>query len=147
MIQLVYISKASTRMCDRDIEAICEQGRRNNLRDEITGVLVERAGRFLQVLEGPQAATEDAFLRIILDPRHYDLTLLSRRMSTSRLFGPWAMRHCNSQKDCEAVAEKVVPLIVAAPAWIQKEFNEFLSHKRIDAAGQFSCKQKRSAHG
>lgn len=100
MLQLLYISSAR-RDEVVDFDQLLAQAQRNNARDEITGLLYTDGHRFLQALEGPKAAVEDAFLRIIADPRHHALVLLSRRETTRREFGEWSMalRRFDEAKD------------------------------------------------
>ena len=91
MIQLTYASRPfgfDTAM----LAGILLDARRCNTRDGITGLLICRADLYLQLLEGPEAAVDAAYRRIAADDRHMDLTLLTRRSITHRLFPRWAMR-------------------------------------------------------
>lgn len=90
MIQLIYLSTVSDEW-DGRLDLLCAQSRENNVRDEITGILIRRGDTFLQVLEGPRATVEDTFIRVVTDPRHHALDLLSRRVLTRREFGEWSM--------------------------------------------------------
>lgn len=126
MIQLVYASIATTPLTDAELEDLRWQAQRNNLRDEITGIMVTRDDRFLQALEGPQATVENTFLRIIVDPRHHSLTLLSRRSITKREFGDWEMEHCETFADCPDIAARFIPLIERAPDSIREAFLELI---------------------
>ncbi len=91
MLQLLYISSATRKLDEPELDQLFAQAQRNNARDEITGLLYTDGKRFLQALEGARSTVEDAFLRIIADPRHHALVLLSRRETTRRDFGEWAM--------------------------------------------------------
>ena len=113
MLQLIYVSVAQDSW-DGRFDRLCAQAGANNRRDEITGVLIERDGRFLQVLEGPQATVEDTFIRIVTDPRHHALVLLSRRMLMQRQFGDWAMAGLDGDEGSAAITQ--VGGIVAAEA-------------------------------
>lgn len=91
MIQLTYASRPfgfDTAM----LAGILLDARRCNTRDGITGLLICRADLYLQLLEGPEAAVDAAYRRIAADDRHMDLSLLTRRSVTHRLFPRWAMR-------------------------------------------------------
>ena len=68
--------------------------RRCNARDGITGALICRDDPFLQMLEGPEAAVEATYRRIIRDDRHIEVRPLTRRVidDNGRLFAAWAMR-------------------------------------------------------
>ena len=75
-----------------DLDALFDEARQNNRRDEITGVLFTDGMSFLQDLEGGKEPVERApFLRIHPDPRHCGLALLSRRIVPGREFGRWDM--------------------------------------------------------
>jgi hypothetical protein len=91
--QLVYIStsRAMPRVPQLEIDAILEVSRCNNARDGLTGLLVVGGRRFLQVLEGPEAALTVAYDRIQADPRHFALVQLSRRTIEERSFPDWQM--------------------------------------------------------
>jgi hypothetical protein len=115
MLQLVYSSVASDGGSDIDLTALCEKAARNNKRDEITGVLLLRDGYFLQALEGPRLAVEDAFLRIIADDRHGNLQLLSRRIVTARHFGDFAMAKAGNDGEQRDTIDHVRELLTEAP--------------------------------
>lgn len=74
------------------LAGILLEARRCNSRDGITGLLICRADLYLQLLEGPEPAVDAAYRRIAADDRHLDLSLLTRRETTDRLFPHWAMR-------------------------------------------------------
>ncbi len=64
MHQITYISTARSGTTERDVAAILDASRRNNRKDGVTGLLVSDGTRFLQVLEGDEAAVEKAYARI-----------------------------------------------------------------------------------
>jgi hypothetical protein len=90
MYQLVYISTAKS-VEDAEIERILAQSRRNNQRDEVTGLLLYNGRRFLQALEGPSAAVYRTYERIRADERHRAAVMLSSKMVEQRQFGNWEM--------------------------------------------------------
>lgn len=114
MLQLVYASIATTPLTDAEVDDLREQARSNNRRDEITGIMITKGDRFLQALEGPQSTVENTFLRIVVDPRHHALVLLSRRSIAKREFGDWDMRHCATLADCPENAEQFIALLERA---------------------------------
>lgn len=89
--QLTYISTARPTLLPADIEEILRASRRNNEREQVTGLLIFDGKRFLQALEGPVEAVEQTFSRIAIDPRHRALVRLSSRGVDSREFGNWSM--------------------------------------------------------
>ena len=90
-LQLTYASRPFG--FDQAVLAgILFDARRCNTRDEITGALIARQDLFLQLLEGPADAVEDAYQRIARDDRHIEVRELTRRETDTRLFPDWAMR-------------------------------------------------------
>jgi len=113
MLQLIYVSTAHDGW-DRRFDLLCAQASVNNVRDEITGILCQQHGSFLQVLEGPRVTVEDTFIRIVTDPRHQALSLLSRRLLTRREFGEWAMAGLTDD-ECAAATAQVQAIVAANP--------------------------------
>lgn len=64
---------------------------RVNRRNHVTGVLVYRPGRFLQIIEGSRISVETTFERICRDRRHHRLALLEFISIDRRHFGHWPM--------------------------------------------------------
>lgn len=90
--QLIYIS-VDTRAVTNPIRAadILAEARRNNARDDITGVLTFTGGRFVQVLEGRCEKLDDLLDRLSVDTRHRDMEILDRRAVSHRTFAEWDM--------------------------------------------------------
>lgn len=93
MLQIAYISTSRTPIDQPLLDAILLASRRNNDRNAVTGLLVAGGKRFLQVLEGPEAAVAATFARIEADPRHLGFVLLARRPVAAPAFGSWAMAY------------------------------------------------------
>lgn len=121
MLQLLYISSAR-RNALVDLDQLLEQARFNNAREEITGLLYTDGKRFLQALEGPKTAVEDTFLRIIADPRHHALVLLSRREITRREFGDWSMARRSFTEAQDGFSARIAELCRDADPSIQGTF-------------------------
>ncbi|MCU6453510.1 BLUF domain-containing protein [Sphingomonas sp. A2-49] len=92
MRQIVYISSVR-RHVPVDPATILSASRRNNARARVTGLLFFDGKRFLQALEGDDAAVDAAFARIQRDERHHALVVLSNRTIAAREFGEWAMAY------------------------------------------------------
>ncbi|QLY24831.1 BLUF domain-containing protein [Bdellovibrio sp. KM01] len=91
VFHLVYVSYAAESLSYTDIRNILNSSRKNNARDDISGVLILREGYFLQVLEGDEAKIQ-ALLNIIRrDNRNHTLKILIEERSDKRLFGDWSM--------------------------------------------------------
>lgn len=91
MIQLCYISTARPQVTWEVVEQILAVSRGNNPRAGVTGLLLFNGKRFLQLLEGPEAAVKATYARISLDPRHFAVVKLSERAIDEREFGAWSM--------------------------------------------------------
>jgi hypothetical protein len=91
VITIAYVSAAVMEMTDDDIAAILTQARTNNERCELTGALLYRAGRFIQILEGPDEQVFARFKVIAADPRHRSIHIVSQEPIEERLFPEWTM--------------------------------------------------------
>jgi hypothetical protein len=90
--QLAYTSFSRLPLQETTLSDILEGSRRNNNRDEITGILMYEDRTFFQVLEGEQSAVEDCYYkRILNDPRHCRLALYWYGLAERRVFSDWAM--------------------------------------------------------
>ena len=74
-----------------DVFTLSKQASPRNFAEEITGILLQRNGHFLHVIEGPKEYVEDLFLRIIRDDRHKNLNILFRKIVTCRQYGSSSM--------------------------------------------------------
>lgn len=91
LISLVYTSNASQPFRTTALEHLLEECRRFNSEHDITGMLLYRDGRFIQVLEGPRAAVESLAARIEGDQRHHDVRILLTEPISQRSFADWTM--------------------------------------------------------
>jgi len=91
MLQMLYVSGASSQMSDTEIEDILTASRRNNLRDGVTGMLLWADGVFIQVLEGEPDTVRPLYRRIQADDRHRNLMLVLEQAAENRLFSQWSM--------------------------------------------------------
>lgn len=129
MLQLVYVSTARSGGTV-DHEALLDQARRNNRRDGITGLLYADKRRFLQAIEGPDAAVEALFARIQADPRHHAIVLLSCRPVQAREFGDWEMAHLTDATDRDALVARIRDLVARATPAVRGTFEGFAAIRR-----------------
>lgn len=127
MLQLVYISTA---VGTPDTATILRTSRRNNGRDNITGLLYADGVRFLQALEGPEDAVDGAYQRIKLDPRHKAQVVLSRRSVETREFGNWQMAERQPGQDGEEFLNRVDLLAAGATPSVRATFDSFARVRR-----------------
>lgn len=91
MHQIVYTSTAQNTLTDEDLRTILETSRQNNSQRGVTGLLLFKEGRFLQVLEGDEETLRGLYETIQADDRHYNVVLLFEEETPGREFGEWAM--------------------------------------------------------
>lgn len=91
VFQLAYASVAARPSARPDLVALLRQSRVNNAERGVTGMLLYRDGRFLQLLEGAQADVRALYATIAADPRHRDVTTIAERHRLLRQFPSWTM--------------------------------------------------------
>jgi hypothetical protein len=65
--------------------------RKNNAPLGITGLLLNKEGNFMQILEGPERAVRELAAKISKDPRHRGIITLLESYSEQRQFADWKM--------------------------------------------------------
>lgn len=110
MIRLAYISCATATLQERDLERILTIARRNNQRDDITGMMIYHGGTILQVLEGPVDNVRKCYDRIHADPRHNSIYVLDERNIKSRAFSQWSMGLADAEALQNMGQDSVYPL-------------------------------------
>lgn len=91
LIRLIYASKAVDPQSRTLTDSILQQAHAWNTQNEITGVLCEGQGVFLQALEGERGKVTRLYARIFADPRHTDLELIHCESISERRYGEWSM--------------------------------------------------------
>lgn len=91
LFQLMYESTAVQPMSAEDLNALLEQARARNSRWGVTGLLLYKHGRFLQVLEGLEQPVRDLFASIARDARHTDIQIVFTSPIERRTFPDWQM--------------------------------------------------------
>jgi hypothetical protein len=91
VLSVVYSSTATSPFSASDLAALLTVSRRNNARAGVTGMLLSRGDRFLQVLEGPEDEVEDTMMRISADSGHRDVRILLQGPVEQRQFPDWTM--------------------------------------------------------
>lgn len=98
-VRLVYASRATfpasqdALSLNSDVARILMQSRRNNPANGLVGALYFGDGCFFQCLEGPADAVDALYARLPADPRHRDLTVLSREPIRQPAFSGWSMKY------------------------------------------------------
>ncbi len=88
---LSYTSIASHEMSHEELIGLLQKARTNNLKRNVTGLLLYMDNCFFQVLEGEQSVVEDLFALISKDSRHHHVMKLIEEPIEERSFGDWNM--------------------------------------------------------
>jgi hypothetical protein len=91
LVSIVYMSRAADDFGDDDLAELLEGSRLRNEAMGISGLLVAKGGRFMQLLEGPAWSVDDRFAAISRDTRHLEITSLIREDIERRRFDGWSM--------------------------------------------------------
>ena len=96
MHTIVYSSEVTS---DQAIEGMLENitsvAKKNNPKEEITGILFFHNQRFLQVIEGPKENLLTLLEKLKKDSRHHNLEILIDEPIPKRSFGKWNMDSFN----------------------------------------------------
>jgi len=102
---LVYMSSSTEPFDDDALEDVLVHARARNTADGLTGLLVHRDGRFMQLLEGPYDAVLSTYQRILADDRHDDVRLLAEESIHTRRFPEWSMAYDRDADGAEVPEE------------------------------------------
>ncbi len=91
--RIVYISKATPSLDDKELDKILASSRKNNPKLDVTGLMLFFEGSFFQVLEGEKSQVESLYRYIELDSRHITVKRLQEGEVSGRLFGDWSMAY------------------------------------------------------
>lgn len=91
LIQTIYASRASEKFVEAELTDLMQQAKTNNLRAELTGMLLYCEGNFFQVLEGEEDAVLSVYESIKKDARHSDMVKIIEEGIPERAFGDWSM--------------------------------------------------------
>ena len=78
-------------MKQENLLSILADSRRNNLSNEITGILLYSEGVFMQALEGKEDLVMELYKKIEQDPRHKNMIMLISDDIKERTFPEWSM--------------------------------------------------------
>jgi hypothetical protein len=91
LTRLFYISEIQQPLSALDVQTILGTSQVRNRRADVTGMLVQTAGHFLQVLEGRGEVVEGLMARIAGDARHRAVRRVLQVNASRRLFADWWM--------------------------------------------------------
>ncbi|MBA3057725.1 MAG: BLUF domain-containing protein [Gammaproteobacteria bacterium] len=93
LIRIIYVSKAVGPQTTTMTSAILQASQTWNKAHDVTGVLCQGQGVFLQALEGERRAVTDLYARIHADQRHTDVEMLHCESIVKRRYANWSMAH------------------------------------------------------
>ena len=99
LVRLLYVSQPVGPITTTTTTLILEKSTAHNKKENITGVLCQGSGLFLQVLEGERSQVNLLYARIMSDRTHRNVELLSMEEITHRRFGQWSMALVYLSKD------------------------------------------------
>lgn len=95
MYRIMYLSTATIKFTDEDIEALLEVARKNNQEKNVTGLLIIKGRSFLQCLEGNKEDVLYIYNKIEKDDRHIDIIKVVEEKDNKRYFPSWSMGYKN----------------------------------------------------
>ena len=99
LVRLLYVSQPVGPITTTVTTSILEKSNIYNKRENITGVLCQGSGLWMQVLEGERSKVNLLYARIMSDRNHKNVELLSLEEITQRRFGKWSMALVYLSKD------------------------------------------------
>ena len=106
LTRLIYISRAVGPQTTTVTTQILETARAYNKAHNLTGVLCQGKGLYVQVLEGERSVVNSLYRRIVADNRHSQTEIVHFGEIESRQFKEWYMALVNLSIDDPMVAMK-----------------------------------------
>ena len=106
LTQLIYISRAVGPQTTTITSQILETARAFNKSHDLTGVLCQGKGLYVQVLEGERSVVNSLYRRIAADSRHVDADIVLFGEIKNRQFKEWSMALVNLSIDDPMVTMK-----------------------------------------
>jgi len=106
LTRLIYISRSVGPQTTTVTTQILETARSYNKAHNLTGVLCQGKGLYMQVLEGERSIVNGLYRRIVADNRHSQAEIVHFGEVKSRQFKDWAMALVNLSIDDPMVAMK-----------------------------------------
>ena len=106
LTRLIYISRAVGPQTTTVTTQILETARAYNKAHNLTGVLCQGKGLYVQVLEGERSVVNSLYRRIVADNRHDHTEIVHFGEIESRQFKEWSMALVNLSIDDPMVAMK-----------------------------------------
>lgn len=99
LVRLLYVSQPVGPVTTTVTAQILENSNIFNKRENITGVLCQGSGLYMQALEGERHQVNTLYSRIMASRHHNNIELLSMEEITQRQFDKWSMALVQLSKD------------------------------------------------
>lgn len=99
LVTLLYVSQPVGPVTTTMTSLILEKSKSYNKSENITGILCQGSGLWMQILEGERSKVNLLYSRIMADRNHQNVELLSMEEITQRRFGEWSMALVYLSKD------------------------------------------------
>jgi hypothetical protein len=93
LVSIVYMSRAVVPFDDQAMAVLLAESRLRNEALGVSGLLLAKGGRFMQLLEGPAWSVQDRYDVIAKDRRHGEVKSLVREDIERRRFDGWSMAY------------------------------------------------------
>ena len=99
LVRLLYVSQPVGPVTTTMTTLILEKSAAYNKKENITGILCQGSGLWMQVLEGERSQVNLLYARIMADRNHHNVELLWMEEIAHRRFGQWSMALVYLSKD------------------------------------------------
>ena len=99
LVRLLYVSQPVGPVTTTVTTQILDKSNIYNKKENITGVLCQGSGLYMQALEGERHQVNTLYSRIMASRHHNNIELLSMEEITHRRFGQWSMALVQLSKD------------------------------------------------
>lgn len=93
LIRVIYVSSAVGPQTSTVTSAILKKATTWNKANDITGVLCQGQGVYLQALEGERSVVTKLYSRICADQRHTNIEMIHCESIAKRRYANWSMAH------------------------------------------------------
>jgi hypothetical protein len=91
LVRIVYISRSAGPQTSTMTGSILKTALSFNKENQITGLLCQGSGFFIQVIEGERGIINQLYGRIVQDSRHKDVEIVGFEEIKDRKFTQWSM--------------------------------------------------------
>jgi hypothetical protein len=99
LVRILYVSRAVGPQTGTVTAGILSAAQAHNPAHQLSGVLCQGQGLYLQVLEGERGAVNRLYAQILQDRRHTDVQMLAFEEISQRRYPDWTMAHVRLPDD------------------------------------------------